>query len=147
MIKAVYIQPFIEKNSIMIKRFLIYSMLGIYLEILWTGIRSGLILKLMGHSSVIMMFIYGSVVLMEPAFRQLKDVYLPFRGMIYALFIFAAEYFSGLALMHFGICPWDYSHAFYNMKGVIRLDYMPLWFFVGLIYERLYFGLTPNNNK
>ncbi len=142
-----YIKPFFEKNNSMAKRFLIYGMLGIYMETLWTGIRSGIALKLMGHSSLIMIAVYGCVVLMEPAFRQLKDTAVLFRGVVYSLLIFSAEYFSGLLLMYFNICPWNYSHAFYNMNNVVRLDYMPLWIFAGLIYERLYFGLTVNNNK
>lgn len=142
-------KPYTEKNDIMTKRFIIYSMLGIYMEIFWTGL--GAVFKgeytMTGHSSVIMMFIYGGIVLMEPAFRQLRDYSPAVRGIIYSLIIFAAEYFSGLLLLKYNICPWDYSYALYNMKGVIRLDYMPLWFMAGLIYERLYFVLTANNNK
>lgn len=49
--------------------------------------------------------------------------------------IFAVEYVTGTILMHFHICPWDYSDAAYNISGVIRLDYAPFWFAVGLIYE------------
>ena len=55
-----YIKPFFEKNNSMAKRFLIYGMLGIYMETLWTGIRSGIALKLMGHSSLIMIAVYGN---------------------------------------------------------------------------------------
>ncbi len=131
----------------MAKRFMIYSMLGIYMEILWTGLKGGIADSLTGHSSVIMMAIYGCAVFMEPAFRQLKGYSSITRGIIYSLFIFSAEYFSGSLLMKYNICPWNYSHAFYNMKNVIRLDYMPLWIFMGLLYERLYFSMKANNNK
>ncbi len=133
----------------MLRRFVIYSMLGIYLEILWTGARAAFAgeYAMIGHSSVIMMLIYGSTVLMEPAFRQLKNRGIAARGIIYSFFILSAEYFSGLLLLKYNICPWDYSYARYNMRGVIRLDYMPLWFIVGLMYERLYFVLSENNNK
>lgn len=34
-------------------------------------------------------------------------------------------------------CPWDYSDAALNYKGIIRLDYAPVWFIVGLIYEKM----------
>lgn len=34
-------------------------------------------------------------------------------------------------------CPWDYSKCKYNIKGVIRLDYAPIWFIVGLFYENV----------
>lgn len=36
-----------------------------------------------------------------------------------------------------GHLPWDYSHARLNVKGVIRLDYAPVWFLTGLLYEKL----------
>lgn len=51
--------------------------------------------------------------------------------------IFLAEYLSGTILKYFGICPWDYSDAALNVGGVIRLDYGPLWFGLGLFYESL----------
>ena len=35
------------------------------------------------------------------------------------------------------MCPWDYSRARSNIQGVIRLDYAPVWFLTGLLYERL----------
>ena len=40
-------------------------------------------------------------------------------------------------LRKYGIQPWDYSKEKYNYKGVIRLDFIPVWFFVGLLYEYL----------
>lgn len=124
----------------MLKRFLIYGGLGLSLEILWTGLY-GLLsgdFTLTGHSSVIMFPIYGSAVLLEPCFVQLNERSLFFRGVIYMILIFAAEYFSGLVLTALNICPWSYSGALLNIRGVIRLDYMPLWFCVGLLYEKLY---------
>ena len=35
------------------------------------------------------------------------------------------------------MCPWDYSKARWNIKGVIRLAYAPVWFLTGLLYERV----------
>lgn len=54
---------------------------------------------------------------------QLRDF---FRG------IFKRIFFQKLH-----ICPWDYSHVPLQYKGVIRLDYAPLWFFTGLFFEWL----------
>lgn len=51
--------------------------------------------------------------------------------------IFAAEFGTGMLLKHYGMCPWDYSSSPFNYKGVIRLDYAPVWFLTGLIYEKL----------
>ena len=59
------------------------------------------------------------------------------RGGIYTCFIFAGEYLSGTFLRKLGACPWDYSHARFNFKGLIRLDYAPLWFGAGLIFEKI----------
>lgn len=128
----------------MIKRFFIYGSAGISLEIFWTGIWSLFYgdVTLTGHSSLIMFPIYGSAVFMEPCFLQLNSENMFLRGSIYMSLIFAAEYFSGIFLNIFNICPWSYSDALYNIRGVIRLDFMPLWFSVGLFYEKLYKILT-----
>lgn len=124
----------------MFKRFFIYGSIGLCLEILWTGMTALFYgdTTLTGHSSIIMFPIYGGVVLLEPAFIQLKDSSLLLRGVVYMTLIFSAEYFSGLLLTGLNICPWSYTNALLNIKGVIRLDYMPLWFSVGLLYENLY---------
>lgn len=52
--------------------------------------------------------------------------------------IFFAEFISGSILKKLGICPWDYSGTPFNIEGVIRLDYAPLWFGLGLFYEKLF---------
>lgn len=128
------------KNKFMFKRFFIYGCIGICLEILWTGLGALAAgdTTLTGHSSVIMFPIYGAAVLMEPVFVQLRNSSFILRGIIYGVLIFAAEYFSGLWLTALNICPWSYNEALLNIRGVIRLDYMPLWSGVGLMYERVY---------
>lgn len=52
--------------------------------------------------------------------------------------IFFGEFTFGMLLKRFQICPWDYSGTPYNIDGVIRLDYAPLWFVLGLFYEFLF---------
>ena len=47
------------------------------------------------------------------------------------------EFISGSFLKKHNACPWDYSDAALNYKGIIRLDYAPVWFVVGLIYEKM----------
>ena len=59
------------------------------------------------------------------------------RGFLYMLFIFTAEYMSGSLLKKHHCCPWDYSGTHFQINGVIRLDYAPLWFFCGLLFEYL----------
>ena len=51
--------------------------------------------------------------------------------------IFSAEYISGKLLRKKELCPWDYGRSKWNIGRVIRLDYAPLWFFVGLFFEQL----------
>ncbi|MFR6163500.1 MAG: putative ABC transporter permease [Mediterraneibacter gnavus] len=73
----------------------------------------------------------------SPLSQKLKDKKAPFcGGSIYTAFIFAGEFLSGLFLKKHRICPWDYSRAKFNIKGVIRLDYAPLWFTAGLFFEK-----------
>ncbi len=51
--------------------------------------------------------------------------------------IFAAELGSGSILRYFHVCPWDYSKNPVNYQGLIRLDYAPVWFAVGLFFEKI----------
>ena len=37
-------------------------------------------------------------------------------------------------------CPWAYDRSGWNVGGVIRLDYAPAWFLVGLLFERVILG-------
>ena len=98
-------------------------------------------LKLMGKTSIWMFPIYGMAVLIEPAYRATRKMPALFRGLIYSAGIFSIEYMSGSLLKKRGICPWDYSRAKSNIRGVIRLDYAPVWMAAGLIFEKI---LTKN---
>ena len=50
---------------------------------------------------------------------------------------YLVEFISGSFLKQFGMCPWDYSGVPLQYHGVIRLDYAPLWFTAGLIFEKI----------
>ena len=58
-------------------------------------------------------------------------------GILYTVLIFMGEYLFGSILKAYGICPWDYSAARFQYRGIIRLDYAPLWFAAGLIFEKI----------
>jgi len=124
----------------MIMRFIVFGMLGLAMEGIWTGLGSlkNKDLKATSKSSIWMFFIYG----MASFFTPLIDIILPFhwavRGLIYAFIIFALEYIFGRALKRWDACPWDYSHIRFNVHGVIRLDYLPVWAFVGFFMEYIY---------
>ncbi len=118
------------------------GMYGWCIEVLWTGLGSLLQHdpKLMGFSSLRMFPIYGMASMIAPLSSCLKKYGTLTRGLIYMTCIYGVEYISGSYLKSHGCCPWDYSDAKYQVNGVIRLDYAPLWFLAGLFYEK---ALTP----
>ena len=89
------------------------------------------------HTSLWMFPIYGMAALMRPISKKLERVNVLLRGLIYMAGIFGTEYVTGRLLQKYQACPWDYSKARFNVRGVIRLDYAPIWFVLGLIYERI----------
>lgn len=125
----------------MVWRFFFYGLIGWGMEVFWTGLHSLLHkdVKLIGTTSLWMFPIYGMVVFLEPIYGFLAASPWLLRGGVYMICIFAAEFASGWWLENLvGYVPWDYSDAKLNIKGLIRLDYAPVWFAVGLIYERIY---------
>lgn len=114
------------------------GMYGWCIEILWTGLHSLMKHdpKLTGVSSLRMFPIYGMASLLAPLSRLLKRFRTVTRGLIYMVCIFFVEYTSGMYLKKRNCCPWDYSDAPFQINGVIRLDYAPLWFLTGLFYEK-----------
>lgn len=127
--------------------FIICGLTGWCLEILWTGLGSFFKkdYKLSCHTSVWMFPIYGMGALIAPCGQKIKRVPLIFRGTLYAIIIFATEFSTGYILKHHNVCPWDYSASKYNYKGLIRLDFAPLWFFVGLLFEQIPYLLKLNS--
>ena len=111
------------------------------MEVFWTGMGSALHKdkKLTSNTSILMFPIYATAIIIEPLCRKLcsRKKGPAIRGMIYSLCIFATEFCSGAFLKKRGCCPWDYSKARFNIKGIVRLDYLPVWFVVGLIYEKI----------
>ena len=112
------------------------------MEIIYTSLKSlrSKNLKLMGNTSIWMFPIYGMASILQPIFRLLKGKNLLVRGGIYTFLIFTGEYLSGSFLRKLKACPWDYSNARWNIKGLIRLDYAPLWFGAGLLFEKILGG-------
>ncbi len=115
------------------------------MEIFWTGLHAFRVrnLKLMGNSSLWMFPIYGSAAFLTPVMRRMKDASFLIRGLVYMSCIFLGEYVSGILLKRQDLCPWDYSKSPFNIQSVIRLDYAPVWFLVGLFFERILLRETP----
>lgn len=114
------------------------GLLGWCIEILWTGFHSfkNNDKKMMGNTSLLMFPIYGLAAVIHPIYNCIKNKSILFRGFFYTLGIFLIEYTSGYFLKKKGKCPWDYSNSKYNISGLIRIDYAPAWFAVGLFFEK-----------
>jgi len=131
------------KSISMIKRFLLYGFVGWGIEVFWTGLGSLITgdLKLSGHSSLWMFFIYGSAVFLEGIHDRIEQWPWFIRGIIWMLLIWGIEYISGFLLdALFGIQPWHYTGSL-AINGYIRLDFAPVWFAAGLAFERLHRSL------
>lgn len=125
---------------------------GWCLEVIFTSLESMALhdWRLMGRTSLLMFPIYGMGALLAPI-GQAVDTWLKTgpadvpraadrvmrHGVLYMVLIFTAEYLTGLCLRAGGICPWDYSGRQMNVNGLIRLDFAPLWFLTGLLFEQI----------
>lgn len=131
---------------------------GWCLEVMFTSVDSMMAgdWRLMGQTSLIMFPIYGCGAFLVPISRLMDDwlsdlpgfeeaskerigrIPLLIRhGLLYMVLIFIAEYVTGIWLTGAGICPWDYSYWPDNVDGVIRLNFAPLWFGTGLLFEQI----------
>lgn len=107
---------------------------------MWTGLGALLRgnLNMPGFSYLWMFPIYGSAVILEPVHEHIRVLPWYIRGIIWMMVIFSIEYVSGwLIRQSIGTVPWDYSGSSpYALSGLIRLDYAPVWFGVGLLFEK-----------
>lgn len=127
-------------NKYYLKRFILCGMLGWSMECFWTGLGSIVLTSdrtFPCQTSMWMFPIYGMAVTVLPLSKQLTGKSMIQRGVIYTVLIFLVEFLTGTVLKFFGACPWDYSDARLQFMGVIRLDYAPLWFLMGLLFEKI----------
>jgi uncharacterized membrane protein len=119
------------------KNFLLCGILGWCVEILFTSFQSfrRRDWRLKGTTSLWMFPIYGCGCFLSLPRRLLKSRPVLVRGLSYMMCIFTGEYISGKILNRFHACPWDYSRCPMNIDKVIRLDYAPGWFLLGLIMD------------
>lgn len=114
------------------------------MEILFTSFGSLLHgdVRLMGQTSIWMFPIYGMAFLIGPIYHKISHWPVLLRGCFYATAIMVVEFLSGSVLRFFSICPWDYSGNPYSIRGLVRLDYFPVWVLAGLIFERLLWRMS-----
>ncbi|MBQ3599830.1 MAG: hypothetical protein II992_01335 [Lachnospiraceae bacterium] len=120
--------------------FLLCGFTGWCIECFWTGLHSLFLTQdktLRCGTSLWMFPIYGFASFISPISLYLKGKSMWLRGGIYTTLIFLMEYISGSFLRIFHACPWNYSNSRFHIKGLIRLDFAPLWFIVGLFFEKI----------
>lgn len=135
--------------------FLKCGVAGWCLEVMFTSVESIMVKdwRLMGKTSLLMFPIYGLGAFLGPIGKgvdrwisdgshasgtmlKISDQMVR-HGMLYMVLIFVAEYISGAWLRAKGVCPWDYSGRNTSINGLIRLDFAPLWFATGLLFEQI----------
>lgn len=122
-----------------IKEFVKCGLTGWCMEVFWTGTISLFQRdkKMSGNTSLIMFPIYGMAAVIKPLSKKMKNRNVFLRGTVYTCGIYTMEYLTGKMLKKKEMCPWDYSSSKYNIDGLIRLDYAPVWFTTGLLYEKI----------
>lgn len=96
-----------------------------------------------------MLAVYGlAAPLFERVHEALRGRPLAVRAAVYASGFTVVEYASGLALRRIlGDAPWDYTYARWNVRGLVRAGYLPLWAAVGLAGERLHDALINRHRS
>lgn len=124
---------------------LIFAVLGLGLEVVFTGAldwRRSRPRHLLGYSSVWYLPLYAiSPIFLHFAGSALFVLPTLLRGLIYMACIFAVEYMGMLCLrMLLGSSPSEvgYYQSRWNVHGLIRLDYAPAMFLMGLFFEFIY---------
>ena len=120
------------------KKFMLCGLTGWCMEILFTSFEAFLHgdARLLGRTSVWMFPIYGMAALISPIYNKIKHWPILLRGLLYGAAIMIGEIISGSKQRLIAECPTHYSDSFLNIKGIVRLDYYPLWVFAGLVFER-----------
>ena len=131
------------------KNFFKCGLMGWCFEILFTSLaelaRGNF--TLIGTTSLWMFPIYGMAVFLIPIYQKIKEWPTILRGFVYGFCIIGTEFITGTILKFFHVCPWDYTGKLLSFHGVIRLDYFPFWFAVGLIYEQILCEPLPSLPK
>jgi uncharacterized membrane protein len=133
----------------MLIRFCIYGLLGWCFEVVFTAVvekstRKQRDWRLEGRTYLWMFPIYG---LLAPIGEPIHDLIRPYfwvlRGLVYLAGIWTVEFATGWLLLKLtGKCPWDYSHLRGNFRGIVALEYAPVWFLFGLGFERVHDALV-----
>ena len=120
------------------KNFILCGLAGWCIEVAFTSLNAlrKKDKKLMGQTSAWMFPIYGLASCIMLVYPKIKHWNMALRGLLYGCSIMTVEFLSGSLLKAIGICPWNYDGCRFSIKGVIRMDFLPLWVTAGLFYEQ-----------
>jgi len=121
------------------KNFIICGLAGWCIEVAFTSLSSikSKDKRLIGRTSAWMFPIYGMASCIEMIYPKIKHWHTIQRGFLYGASIMTGEFLSGSLLTKLDACPWNYDDCKYSIKGLIRLDFFPLWMLTGLFFEWL----------
>ncbi len=121
------------------KNFVICGLTGWCIEVAFTSFGSAVKKdkQLTGRTSAWMFPIYGMAAGIDLVYPKIKNWHPLGRGLLYGCSILTGEYVTGTLLTKLGACPWSYDGCKYSIKGLIRIDYLPLWMFAGLLFEQI----------
>lgn len=130
--------------------YLIFGIFGLGLETIFTAAVDYFRFKdrsLKGHSSLWYLPLYGcSPIILCFLYPRISIFPWHLRGGIYMILFFAAEYLAMWLLRKLlGESPSEksYFRSRWHIRGLIRLDYAPAWFLMGLLLETLFRILNP----
>ena len=127
-----------------------FVLAGITLEVFWTSIlnamKNGDHRKLTGISYLWMFPIYATVPLIILfIMNKFGNLNIFLRAIIYMVSFYAIEYISGYIIKKImGVSPWNYRGYYIkifkkeykaNYKGLICLEYAPVWYLYGIMGE------------
>ncbi len=121
-------------------RFLIYGLIGLGIEVSYTGLASLLQgdLSMHGFTFLVMLPVYGMAIFLEPVHERIRFFPWWLRGGIYLALIWGIEYASGASFAAIlGKSPWVYADRL-NINGYITLRMAPEWFLAGLGFEKVH---------
>jgi hypothetical protein len=129
--------------------FILFGISGITLEVFCTAIQNLKKKKdkcLVGTSSIWMFFVYGfSYFIILFVATYFSNFNILVKGFIYTLLFYILEFCSGTVLKKCKALPGDYSvETKHHLKGIIRLEFIPVWFIGGLLSEALYTFLNSH---
>ena len=135
----------------LLRLFIFFGFFGLFVEIFFTAVKKIVNndrhkWELKGETYLWMFPIYGLIGFYYPIYNYFIsiNIFLVFRLLIGTFFIYLIEYISGYLLCKIiGNCPWDYSlDSYYNIHGLIRLDYFFYWFSFTFFIEQIFNCIT-----